>query len=175
MKRITVFIILIGLQLVACSRWNVEPKTTTSGSGTGTGTDGSKTIYSKGQVSVPGLKGYDLDAGKITDDGAVPADFYWNVETYAGKSRADLYAHNGAKFTITTIDKSVLDQQPSSLYTTLTQQTYSDNPIATDSNIPIRLGTVIAFQTNEGRYGVFRVDRLGTDLVLAITWITYNK
>jgi hypothetical protein len=167
----TIGVLLLGACLLAgCSKWNVEPKQITSGS-----TD-SKPIFSKGQIAVPILKGYDLDAGKVVADGSIPADFYWNVEKISSTTRGELYAHNGSKFAIaSTLDKAVLENPSSTLYAALMQQAYSDNSIATDARAPIRLGTVIAYQTNEGRYGVFRVDKLGSDYVLTITWVTYGK
>jgi hypothetical protein len=166
MKTKVVFMLTLCSLLMACSRWNVEPKTTAAGA--------SKAAFSQGQAVVSPTKGYDLDAGKMLSDGSVPADFYWNVEQIGTTKtlRGELYAHNGAKFTITTLDPSSVSV---SIYPTLVKQTFSDYSIATDASVPIRQNSIIAYQTNEGRLGLFRVDRLGADMSMTMTWLTFAK
>ncbi|MCK8493214.1 MULTISPECIES: hypothetical protein [Spirosoma] len=169
MRIVWLFVFGLSYLLSACSQWNLEPKTVkTTDSGT-------SAVFSKGQVLIPGLKGYDLDGGETLADGSSPADFYWNVEQVGRTSHAELYPHNGAQYAITTLDQSVLSNPSATLYATIRRLTYSDNSIATDSSTPIKTGSVLAFRTNEGRYGVFRVDKLGTDLSITLTWVTFNK
>jgi hypothetical protein len=162
---------MLGYMLAGCSKWNLEPKVIPTGGNADYG------IFSKGQVEIPILKGYDLDGGSVLADGSAPADFYWNVEQLTKVPRGELYAHNGAKFATTILAQTILQQPRSVLYSLLTQQTYSDNSIATDSSTPIKAGIVIAYQTSDGRYGTFKVDKLGTGtaLTLSITWVTLTN
>lgn len=159
--------LLLSCMLTACSKWNVEPKEVNS--------NATQSIYSQGQVIVRGANACDLDAGITLAQSNAPADFYWNVEPVSSTvNKVSLFPSNGARFVVTTFDQSVVNTTPSTgMYIALTKLTYSENPIVGGSTGPIRAGVVVAYKTDEGRYGMFRVDKLGTDLILTLTWITF--
>jgi len=163
--------LLLSCVLMACSSWNVEPKELKS--------NANQSIYSQGQVIVRGANACDLDAGITLSQSNVPADFYWNVEPVSSTvNKVSLFPSNGAQFAVTTFDQSVVNTTPSTgTYIALTKLTYSLNPIlgGSTSTSPIRAGVVVAYQTDEGRYGMFRVDKLSTDLILTLTWLTFPK
>lgn len=120
--------------------------------------------YSAGDLTLRGTLMADLDRGIEIQDGA---DFWWYRAT---RTERYLTPKNGARF-------SVLGQRDLERisYANLRQRvTYSgariDGSDGTSNRLPV--GTVVAYVTDQGRYGKFLVRAQGNDL--SIRWVTYD-
>lgn len=124
------------------------------------------TVYSSGQLVIRGTWTCDLDLG-IEGGSGSNTDFWWqqvnNTERY-------IVPRNNATFSVLGIRDF-----DSITYSELTRLSYSSEKIngsnAAYNRIP--QGAVVAYITNEGRYGKFRVDIYGYNL--SISWVTYSK
>jgi hypothetical protein len=175
---IQIIVAIIGLLGVIAAavigNWNKIFPAASPGSATGTvtvahptkpGSDPVRAVYSKGRLIVRGTWAYDLDSG-IQSTGA-GADFRWDLETVTKRYLVPL---NGAGFMVVGIRdfESVTGRDLEKFH-------YSSQKID-GSNLAYNQmpqGTVIAYKTNEGRFGKFIVDDYGDNLT--ISWITYQR
>jgi beta-lactam-binding protein with PASTA domain len=125
-------------------------------------------IYSQGQVKIRGTWLCDLDKG--VEDGQPGADFF--LENFTASSRA-LVPRNGARFQV------VGGGRPFSSisYSELKAVAYGNGKIDRSDGPNNRLpaGTVVAYVTNEGRYGKFVVVKDDGQSGITITWLTYSN
>ncbi|MGY4706271.1 hypothetical protein ACVNPS_00750 [Candidatus Bipolaricaulota sp. J31] len=122
-------------------------------------------IYRADQLEVCRTCTYDLDTGAESPRSG--ADLWWRFDTDVERY---LVPMNGAKFSLLgNVNFEAID------FKDLLFLLYSSNPINgsdnEDNQIPT--GTVVAYITDEGRYGKFRVDSYGETLEL--TFVTYEK
>jgi hypothetical protein len=122
-----------------------------------------RAVHSSGRLTIRGTRSCDLDSGAETSAGA---DFWWEQETNVNRY---LVPKNGAGFFVVGIRdfKSVK-------YADLERFQYSSQKIdasnQTYNQIPQR--TVVAYKTNEGRFGKLIVDEYGYNLT--IRWMTFE-
>ena len=130
--------------------------------------DSDKSIYTEGQVEIRGTQSCDLDLGvKTNNESRDDADFFWGQSTAIIRY---FRPTNGAEF-------SIMGQTNfnSTDYYDLINLNYSTDDIDGSDNegnqIPV--GTVLAFKTNENRYGKMIIDEYGYNLTLR--WTTYDN
>lgn len=139
--------------LMGCHQ-SVDPKT-----------EAAPSVYTQGQVTIRGTFSCDLDQGR--EASLAQGDFFWEQTTATERYIAP---DNGATFSVT--NRQNLSDMT---YGTLVGLSYSNTKInasATSAN-RIPAGTIVAYQTSEGRYGAFQVVTYGYNL--SIRWLTYNK
>jgi hypothetical protein len=120
-------------------------------------------VHSNGRLIVRGTWHCDLDSGAETDAGA---DFWWEQDTSVKRY---LVPQNGAGFFVV----GIRDFE-SVKYADLERFQYSSQKIdgSSFSYNQIPQGTVVAYKTNEGRFGKFIVDEYGYNLT--IRWMTFE-
>jgi hypothetical protein len=122
-----------------------------------------RAVHSSGRLTIRGTWSCDLDSGAETSAGA---DFWWEQDTNV---RRYLVPKNGAGFFVV----GIRDFE-SVKYADLERFQYSSQKIdasnQTYNQIPQR--TVVAYKTNEGRFGKLIVDEYGYNLT--IRWMTFE-
>lgn len=122
-----------------------------------------RAVHSSGRLTIRGTWSCDLDSGAETSAGA---DFWWEQDTNVKRY---LVPKNGAGFFVV----GIRDFE-SVKYADLERFQYSSQRIdasnLTYNQIPQR--TVVAYKTNEGRFGKLIVDEYGYNLT--IRWMTFE-
>lgn len=139
---------MVSMLLMGCSKWNVTPKEYYSSA-------------ARGDLDTKPYVLYDLDLGAA--NGSENADFYWRA---IDQTSFYVSPTNGAAI----VESSVPD--PWNIpYLDLMNQNFKTSTITVGT-----YSNAIAYITNQGRYGAFRVsDYSFTNSTLKVAWITYSR
>lgn len=120
--------------------------------------------YTNKSFIMYGVNLYDLDGGNLSASGNKAEDLAWRYPGIA------IYPMNGARFSVLGSNLNF----DTIKYSDLINYTYSNATIdAEPSRNKIPTGTIVAYITNEGRYGKMKIDSYQVDM--RVTIVTYNK
>ena len=123
-------------------------------------------VHSAGNATINGTFSFDFDNGSGGTT-AVPAgdkrDMFWNRLTAVA---SQLEPKNGAKFAA----MGVVDYGA----VTKTQVQTLALSGASISHVALPAGTVVAFQTDAGRFGKFKINGFSGNQNMAVTWTTWD-